>query len=261
MEAKDRYFRIKNFEIDDGIIAKVGVHAWAVYCILRRSGLTCFPSHSRIAKLCGISVKTSQRCIKLLESHSLISVDRRNEKRTKTRNVYRLNGDSQSLSKDNASGEMATHSRLDSDSQSPEIATHSRPKKTNRRRLKKKTKSSCPKTKFSDEDMATAKFIFSKIQQINPDHKPPNFTTWANDIRLMRERDGRPDAEIRDLFAWTNADEFWQSNILSPAKLRKQWDTLTIKRKNEFGSNRHNKRNALRTGGVTRAAHARAEGF
>lgn len=46
----------------------------------------------------------------------------------------------------------------------------------------------------------------------------------------MRERDKRTRREIAALFAWANADGFWQSNILSPGKLREKWDQLEIRR-------------------------------
>ena len=84
--------------------------------------------------------------------------------------------------------------------------------------------------KYSDEDFSTAEWIYSKLQEMNPSHKQPNLSEWAETIRLMRERDHRTDSEIRDLFAWVNQDDFWSANILSPSKLRKQWDSLIIKR-------------------------------
>jgi hypothetical protein len=81
---------------------------------------------------------------------------------------------------------------------------------------------------FSNEDIQTAKWMFGLIQCIHPSHKPPSFEKWASNIRLMRERDSRTDSEIRRLFAAANSDSFWQKNILSPDKLRKQWDRLVI---------------------------------
>jgi len=89
------------------------------------------------------------------------------------------------------------------------------------------------KLKFTDEDTATAVYIFRKIRDLNLDHKEPNLKKWGNDIRLMRERDGREVSEIRSLFDWANNDSFWQSNILCPATLRKQWDKLILKRKDK----------------------------
>jgi hypothetical protein len=69
------------------------------------------------------------------------------------------------------------------------------------------------------------------IRDLNPEHKQPSLDRWANTIRLMRERDRRSSEDIRAVFAWANADSFWQGNILSPDKLRKQFDQLNLKRK------------------------------
>lgn len=81
---------------------------------------------------------------------------------------------------------------------------------------------------FSDQDIQTARWMFGLIQGIHPSHKPPSFEKWAVAIRLMRERDQRTDSEIRRLFAAANSNSFWQKNILSPDKLRNQWDKLVI---------------------------------
>ena len=84
--------------------------------------------------------------------------------------------------------------------------------------------------RFTDEDRQTAELIFRKIRELNPGHKEPNLDEWANTIRLLREPDGRTDEQIRELFGWANQNEFWATNILSPSKLRKQWDMLVIQR-------------------------------
>ena len=82
----------------------------------------------------------------------------------------------------------------------------------------------------------TSRWMLAKIRTLNPNHAEPKWKGWHQDIRLMVERDKRTLHEIRDLFGWANADPFWQTNILSPGKLRKQWDTLTIKRKASSGA-------------------------
>lgn len=84
--------------------------------------------------------------------------------------------------------------------------------------------------KYSAQDMQCAEWIFAKIQQLNPKHKLPNMDNWADTIRLMRERDKKTHREIAELFAWANNDDFWKTNILSPAKLREKWDPLSVKR-------------------------------
>jgi len=84
---------------------------------------------------------------------------------------------------------------------------------------------------FSDEDFKLAEFMFEKIQVVADKTKKPNLKTWAEVIRLMRERDKYHLEEIRDVFTWANQDSFWATNILSPGKLRKQFATLSAKAK------------------------------
>lgn len=58
-----------------------------------------------------------------------------------------------------------------------------------------------------------------------------NMTTWANDIRLIREQDKRTPEMIKALFAFAMGDSFWSGNIESPAALRRNWTKLAMKRK------------------------------
>ena len=83
---------------------------------------------------------------------------------------------------------------------------------------------------YTDDDLRAANWIFGLIKNLSPNVKTPAFENWANEIRLMRERDGRSHKDICELFKWANQNEFWASNILSPAKLREKWDQLEIKR-------------------------------
>lgn len=92
-----------------------------------------------------------------------------------------------------------------------------------------------PRTKakknvFSDDDLMAAEWILGLIRKLNPSFKEPKIESWANDIRLMRERDNRTHKDICELFKWANQDKFWSVNILSPSKLRDKWDQLSMKR-------------------------------
>ena len=94
-----------------------------------------------------------------------------------------------------------------------------------------KKKTSCQK--FSTSDLENAKLLFELMLLNNPSAKEPNLEKWANDFRLMREKDNRTDEQIKYLINWTQKDDFWSTNILSPAKLRKQFDALVVKIKKE----------------------------
>lgn len=78
----------------------------------------------------------------------------------------------------------------------------------------------------SPDDLALASRIFGLILDGNPAAKKPNLPAWADDIRLMREQDGRTLPEIWSLFQWVRKDTFWRPNCLSPAKLREKYDQL-----------------------------------
>ncbi|QIW21302.1 phage replisome organizer N-terminal domain-containing protein [Bacillus thuringiensis] len=99
---------------------------------------------------------------------------------------------------------------------------------------KKKEKPS--RHKFETCDTNGAKYLFEKIKGNNPKQKEPSFDSWANDFRLMREKDNREPQEIKDVIDWCQADSFWQGNILSAKKLREKFDQLTIQMKSKKGA-------------------------
>lgn len=81
----------------------------------------------------------------------------------------------------------------------------------------------------TQEDLDCAAWIFDRVKIINPAARCPNWTEWANDVRLLRQVDGRTHREICELFKRANQDKFWCVNILCPSKLREKWDVLTAK--------------------------------
>lgn len=113
------------------------------------------------------------------------------------------------------------------------------PQETPTRDISSSGKNFQPRTKakknvFSDDDLMAAEWILGLIRKLNPSFKEPKIESWANDIRLMRERDNRTHKDICELFKWANQDKFWSVNILSPSKLRDKWDQLSMKRNAEI---------------------------
>ncbi|MGK3363412.1 replication protein [Citrobacter portucalensis] len=82
----------------------------------------------------------------------------------------------------------------------------------------------------NSEDLRCAEWLFDVVQSISPSARKPNYAAWANDIRLMRERDQRTHKEIATLFKWACEDKFWKGNVLCPSTLREKWTQLDIKR-------------------------------
>lgn len=91
-------------------------------------------------------------------------------------------------------------------------------------------------------DLSIAETMAQMISNVTGDEKQPNICDWANTIRLLRERDGRTPEQIGALFSWANQDSFWQTNILSPGKLRQQWSALAAKRNQERNRENHHGR-------------------
>lgn len=80
------------------------------------------------------------------------------------------------------------------------------------------------------DDLKAAEWMFDVVRSIEPSARKPAFAGWANDIRLMREKDGRDHRDMCSLFRWASQDSFWCGNVLCPAKLREKWSQLVIKR-------------------------------
>jgi len=80
--------------------------------------------------------------------------------------------------------------------------------------------------KYTATDLICAERMYDRICMIMPYTAKPNFHKWADVLRKMRTVDGLPLSEIGAVFRWANQDSFWQTNILSPTKLRKQFARL-----------------------------------
>src|SRR5690606_12678292 len=60
-----------------------------------------------------------------------------------------------------------------------------------------------------------AERLYNNILKNNPKHKKPNLQKWADDVRLMLERDGRTEEQIKYLMDWVQQDSFEMANVLS----------------------------------------------
>lgn len=92
-------------------------------------------------------------------------------------------------------------------------------------------KTSSPKQVYDEQSVPyrLAFRLYENILANNPDYKKPNLQGWANDVRLMMERDKRTEEQIIYLMDWVQNDSFWKQNILSPSKLREKFDQLVIR--------------------------------
>jgi hypothetical protein len=69
---------------------------------------------------------------------------------------------------------------------------------------------------------------------------PTSFIKWNTDFRYMIKRDNRSVDEIRSVMVFSQEDQFWKANILSPKKLREKFDTLFLQKGRSNGGTRNN---------------------
>jgi hypothetical protein len=219
----------------------------------------CYPGVPYIMKRTGLSRASVMRSLKSLERDGLISVKARcTEKGRQTSNLYTVNwrpagvvGAAVLVPDARPAGPKDLHSAAPlgvslcagrgSHCEAPGGLTVSpleplvEPKKEKpypNSRSDGGVQCSKPKGKVvNPDDMLIAQWMFSLVRGVRPDCPPPNWPKWASAVRLMRERDGRTHAGIRELFGWVNAHHYWGACIVCPSALRRGWDKLEIKRK------------------------------
>ena len=191
--------------------AKPGQFVTSLNSIAKRSGI-------------GVSIQNVRTALKRFEKYGFLTNESTNKNRLITIvnwGVYQEKD--KEVTRELTGNQQATNKQLT----------------TNKNVRMKECKNNNKRHKYEICDMRLAELFFNKILENNPNHKKPNFEKWAQEIRLMRERDKRSEEQIEYLINWTQNHEFWHANILSPTKLRKQFDTLVmqIKRDHQSKSN------------------------
>jgi len=79
-----------------------------------------------------------------------------------------------------------------------------------------------------------ASLLYRHILKRNPGHKAPNWGVWCKDMDKLLRIDKRQPAQVEKVINWCQKDSFWQDNILSPRKLRQQYDRLVLKMRKEM---------------------------
>lgn len=85
--------------------------------------------------------------------------------------------------------------------------------------------------KYSEEskEVQFSNLLLDLIRERRKSFKQPDIQKWADEINKMIRIDKRSPDEIEKIIKWCQANDFWQNNILSTNKLRKQFDQLVLK--------------------------------
>ncbi|PUB87046.1 MAG: hypothetical protein DBP02_02030 [gamma proteobacterium symbiont of Ctena orbiculata] len=221
----------------------------------------CYPGIKTLAKDTAMSPRSVIRAInELSESGHIQTIIRPGEGGGRKSNIYRLAcsklTEKAKCQSDTLGGQSANLSGGQCDNLSRQSANLSRqsaklsPKPSEEPKEEPKDKNICSRQKkpttakqkpANPEDLELAMWIWGLIDGLAPGQKKPNFNTWADDIRKMREIDKRTHDDIKAVFEWAHNDSFWKTNIRSPSKLREKFDGLNTKRLNARQRNGHGK--------------------
>ena len=217
----------------------LSIEAKAIYAFISSyagAGITSFPSVNLITDMLGISRQRFNKHRKLLEDKGYITIKRnRSPEGSWGNNVYTLETlpRLQNLTSDNLTSDNPTLGNVTTNNNT-----------INNNTINNNTNStSRSKLKFETYHLKLAELLYKQIQSNSPNFKEPNLEKWANEFRLMMDRDKREGKEIQKLIIKTQNDDFWKKNILSPAKLRKHYDRLIIEFEddNNFGTGNNTK--------------------
>lgn len=105
---------------------------------------------------------------------------------------------------------------------------------------------------FDSEDVRLTELLIELMGKNNPKSSilrrltPVGKGKWADVCRKLREIDQRTPAEIEAVIRFSQADEFWCTNILSMPTLRDQWDKLVMQSRRSGNSRKETQVGAYR---------------
>lgn len=83
-------------------------------------------------------------------------------------------------------------------------------------------------TRTYGSEIHSACNLLADLIEANGSRRPAVNDKWLSDMERLHKIDERTWEQITKAIEWCQADDFWRGNILSPAKLRKQYDQLRL---------------------------------
>lgn len=184
--------------------------------------MSCYPSYDTLAKYVGCSKRKVIEVIKSLEAKEVVRVTKRKtDKGDNTSNLYEVLDINKGF-----------RDRFKSKTDSPisENPTHNNIININNNKT-------CKEEDYSLEVKSLSKSMLENIRKyVRGNYKEPNWNSWYKDMDLLIRKDERDVKEVERLINWIyTRSEFWSKNILSPSKLRKQYDKLCIEMDRDKG--------------------------
>lgn len=199
------------------------------------------PTSATLQLYSGLSANGIVKAREKLKALGLIDFKSRGRRKSTVYKLLDLSGNKSAVNSSDNSGDKSSDISGDNGGDNSVPLNKTKQDKTKQNNTSGKSGTSHKKAarKFAEDsvEMELALYLFEKIKQNNPEHTDLTESQkqkWADSIRLMIERDKRTPQQIHNMIDWCQADDFWKQNILSTAKLRKQYDTMRPKAKAEW---------------------------
>jgi hypothetical protein len=94
---------------------------------------------------------------------------------------------------------------------------------------KKERKEVTELTRTYGDDVINACNLLADLIEQNGSKRPEVTDNWLRDMERLHRLDGRSWEQITAAINWVQNDSFWRANVMSPSKLRAQYDQLRLK--------------------------------
>lgn len=214
----------------------LSIEAKAIYSYIASyagAGHTAFPSVSITTKHLGISKNRYYKHRKYLEDKGYISIERLRTENGFSKNIYTLNSTVRIQNVDIRNEDIQNVDIRN------EYTNNNSSNNNNINNNSNKKDSQQSQKRYADDSqyMKAAVYLFEKIKERLPNKKEPDFQNWADEVRKAVELDGVPIERYKQVLDWSQNDDFWQANILSTNKLRKQFDTIYLQMQRDSKQN------------------------
>jgi len=205
----------------------VSATAIKLYLVLRKNGDnkrgTSYWSRKKLAEQMGSSIATVDRAkTELIAIGAICYIKRKNETGDWTSNLYHMHTASTHLC-----NYLASKTRVGSPKNDATGSPKNDAQTNNHIELRTKELT----TRTYGVEITQLSNLLADLIEANGIKRPDVTDKWHQEIERLNRLDGYSYEQIEQTIRWVQQDSFWRSNVLSPAKLRKQFGALQLKMK------------------------------
>lgn len=210
--------------------SEISSHAIRLYLILQKFGhnknKTSFWSRKKIAAVMQVSPATMDRAkIELVELGAICQINRFTEDQNWTSNLYHVHWQQIKGCKYLHKMPMGSSKFEETPPTGDDTPLFTGDELTNNH-IELRTNELNTRTYGSE--IHSACNLLADLIESNGSRRPAVNDKWLSDMERLHKIDERSWEQITKAIEWCQADDFWRGNILSPAKLRKQYDQLRL---------------------------------